>query len=311
MTDQHFHDGELRLQDQLGVREKMEIAAQHMMRNFMPDQHRQFFEGLEYIFLGTVDKTGLPHASLLSGAPRFVYSPNPETLIIQTGYRDNQPALQALAVGQAVGVLGLDLSNRRRNRMHGRISELNDDSITVSVVQSYGNCPKYISVREISERDVRIESKITEGAALNIADVDLISAADTFFIASYVSDGSNASYEGVDMSHRGGEPGFITVDSPSQISVPDYKGNNLFNTLGNLLVNPNAALLFIDFETGDHLHINGEATLIEDADDIAEYAGAQRLLRIQIKRIRRQSCATALRWRFIESSPFNPTLDQT
>jgi len=280
-----------------------------MMRDFMPDQHREFFEGLEYIFLGTVGENGLPYASILTGVPKFVSSSDPKELVIQTGPRDHKPAFKPLAVGQAVGVLGLDLSNRRRNRMHGRVSKLDASSITIRVVQSYGNCPKYISVRNISERNVATTNNTTEDTVLNAADTALISAADTFFIASYISDGSNASYEGVDMSHRGGEPGFVAVDSAVQISIPDYKGNNMFNTLGNLLLNPDAALLFVDFETGDQLHITGQAVLIENPDDVAKHAVAQRLLRIQIQTFRRQPSATALRWQYIEGSPFNPTIN--
>lgn len=308
MARKHFHEGELRLQKQMGVRKKMAIAATYMMRDFMPDQHREFFQGLEYIFLGTVDENGLPCATILTGQYGFIASPDPTKLVIKTGSRHGSIGIETLAIGQAVGVLGLDLSNRRRNRMHGRITEIDETSITIKVVQSYGNCPKYISVRNISERDVQTNKTTTQDTELSAEDMALITKTDTFFIASYLRDGSNAAYEGVDMSHRGGEPGFITVDSNTQITVPDYKGNNLFNTIGNLIMNPDAALLFIDFETGDQLHIQGQAILIEETSELAKHPGAQRLLRIEIKRIRRELTATALRWKFVESSPFNPAL---
>lgn len=308
MPNKNFHEGEMRLQNQMGMREKIDVMTEHMMRDFMPDQHREFFEGLEYIFLGTVDENGLPCASILTGPAGFASSPDPKELVIETGPRGDKPAFKALAIGQAVGVLGLDLSNRRRNRMHGQILRFDEETITIEVVQSYGNCPKYISVRQISERGSTTGSDVIENGTLSTEDIAFVTAADTFFIASYVRDGSGAPYEGVDMSHRGGEPGFITVDNPSQISVPDYVGNNLFNTIGNLLINPDMAILLIDFETGDVLNIDGQATLIEDADEIAKYAGAQRLLRIKINNVRRHSGAIALRWKFIESSPFNPAL---
>jgi len=136
--------------------------------------------------------------------------------------------------------------------------------------------------------------------------MSLIKASDTFFIASYVQDGSGAPYEGVDVNHRGGAPGFVRVDSPAQITVPDYRGNNLFNTFGNLLLNPDAGVLFIDFETGDQLHLHGQASLIEDSEQAAVFPGAIRLLQIQIKHVTFTKAATQLRWRFIETSPFNP-----
>lgn len=309
MTTEHFHEGELRLQEQTGMRAKIDVMTRHMMRDFMPDQHREFFEGLEYIFLGTVDKSGAPHASIVTGPVGFASSPDPTKLVITTGSREGIIAFDALAVGQPVGVVGLDLSNRRRNRMHGRISALDETSLTITVIQSYGNCPKYINVREISDRGVPIgDAAIEERGALDAADAAVIQAADTFLIASYVSDGSNAPYEGVDVNHRGGQPGFVTVDGPSCITIPDYKGNYLFNTFGNLMLNPEAALLFLDFETGDQLHLHGHATLIETAEEVALYPGAQRLMRIEITRVRRHPDATALRWKFVKKSPVSPDL---
>ncbi|WP_299506059.1 pyridoxamine 5'-phosphate oxidase family protein [uncultured Roseobacter sp.] len=309
MTLQHFHEGELRLQEQTGDREKIAVMTRHLMNDFMPDQHRAFFEGLEYIFLGTVDAKGLPHASIVTGPMGFASSPDPKTLLIKTGDRAGTPAFDALDLGQAVGVVGLDLSNRRRNRMHGKVTAIDDGSVTITVVQSYGNCPKYISLREISERELPTAGgKIETRDRLNADDTTLIKAADTFWIASYVQDGSDAPYEGVDVNHRGGQPGFVSVDGPSQITIPDYRGNNLFNTFGNLLLNPDAGVLFIDFETGDQLHLHGKASLIEDADEVAQTPGALRLLRIQISGVRRTAKATPLRWSLAEHSPVNPDL---
>jgi len=309
MTTEHFHEGELRLQEQTGHRAQIDTMTRHLMHDLMPDQHRAFFEGLEYIFLGTVDAKGLPHASIVTGPAGFASSPDPKTLVIQTGERAGKPAFEALDIGHAVGVVGLDLSNRRRNRMHGEITAVDDASITIAVVQSYGNCPKYISRRQISDRGLpALEGKTETRDVLNAGDMALISASDTFLIASYVQDGSNAPYKGADINHRGGQPGFVAVDSPSQITIPDYRGNNLFNTIGNLLLNPDAGLLFIDFETGDQLHLHGTASLIEDAEQVGQVSGALRLLRIQINTVRRTANATQLLWRFVENSPVNPVL---
>ncbi|WP_299598249.1 pyridoxamine 5'-phosphate oxidase family protein [uncultured Tateyamaria sp.] len=311
MTVKHFHEGELRLQNQVGMREKIDVLTKHLMWDHMPDQHREFFEGLEYIFLGTVDQAGLPHATILTGPQGFASSPDPKTLTIRTDDRTGLPAFDGLAIGQPVGVLGLDLSNRRRNRMHGRVSAIDDGQISITVVQSYGNCPKYISLRDISVRNLApAPATATPRPLLEAADIDLIGKSDTFFIASYVQDGSGAPYEGVDVNHRGGQPGFVSVDSATQITIPDYRGNDLYNTFGNLLLNPDAALLFIDFETGDQLHMHGTAALIEDSDAAAAHPGALRLLQVTITSVTRRKAATGLRWQFIETSPVSPDLSQ-
>ncbi len=294
----NFHSGELRLQDQFGLREKLAGMARRMMHDFIPDKQRTFFESLEYLLLGTIDTNGGAFASLLTGKDGFVQTPTAEQMVIHTGPRENQPAFDSLSVGEMVGVLGIDLSNRRRNRMHGRVTALDADSVTITVTQFYGNCPKYILERVITERGRQTSPQRPQSrSALSNQETDLIAASDTFFIASYVRDGSGQPYEGVDISHRGGKPGFISIDSDSQITFPDYTGNFLFNTIGNLLVNPEAGLLFVDFETGDQLHVQGRAELIETESEVAKFADAQRLLRIKIKNVIRQPAATALRWR--------------
>ena len=309
MTQQNFHDGELRLQDKTGMRDRIDVMSRHMMRDFMPDEHRMFFEDLEYVFLGTIDNSGLPQATILTGPAGFIGSPDPQTLTIRTGDVRDKAAFAALRMDEPVGVLGLDLSNRRRNRMHGRVAAMDETSLKIRVVQSYGNCPKYINLRDVAvRRAYATPGDIVTSKALDDAAREIVQSADTFFIASYVKDGSGAPYEGVDISHRGGQPGFVTVDSPAQITVPDYKGNYLFNTFGNLLLNPDAGLLFLNFETGEQLHIHGTALIIDDAKTVARFPGAQRLLRVQIIHVRRELGATPLRWRFVETSPVSPNV---
>ncbi len=132
------------------------------------------------------------------------------------------------------------------------------------------------------------------------ADRDAIAQTDTFFIA------STHSQQGADVSHRGGYPGFVQVIDATTLMFPDYVGNNMFQTLGNLSVNPNAGLLLIDFEQGHTLQLNGQAKIIWDAEQLKRFAGAQRLIEFSIEHIRETQHATSLRWRFGEYSPANP-----
>ena len=309
MANEHFHSGEILLQDEIGVRAQMEVAAKHLMRDFMIDQHREFFEGLEYIFLGTTTKDGNPRASLLTGPKGFASANDPTILSIHPGQSGQISELGGLNIGEAVGVLGLDLSNRRRNRMHGRVLAISAEKIDIKVTQSYGNCPKYINTREISKRiDPLADQNTQRSETLNPDDAALIKAADTFFISSYVRDGSGAAYEGADISHRGGQAGFVTLRGTNTLIIPDYKGNNLFNTFGNLIVNPTAALLFIDFETGDQLHLTGQAALVKEASEVSAYPGALRLLRINVTAVERKIAITSLRWKHTETSPLNPEI---
>lgn len=305
----HFHSGERTLQSETGKREEIAHLSQMMMRDYMTEQQFTFFQGLRYLFVGTVDEQGQPWASILSGPVGFISVPDPKFLQIDLTLSLVEPAFSGLQQGSPFGVLGLDFSNRRRNRVHGHIVHLEDNQLVVGISQSYGNCPKYISTRMIDDsQSPPIPGVVVEREHLSEEDIARITRADTFFIASHHQDGSGAAYEGADISHRGGSPGFVHVESDRTLTIPDYMGNFLFNTLGNLLVNSLAGLLFIDFNTGDLIQMTGKADIIRAPPDIQLYPGAQRLLHIHIDRVRYTPQGLPLHWQFLEPSPFNPSV---
>ena len=308
-SSNHFHIGECTLQSETDKREEIAHLSQVMMRDYMTEQQITFFQGLRYLFVGTVDEQGQPWASILSGPVGFISAPDSKFLKINVTLPLIEPAFAGLIKGSAFGVLGLDFSNRRRNRVHGRIVHRNDSQLVINISQSYGNCPKYISTRMIDDsQPPPIPGVVLEREHLSEEDIARITRTDTFFIASHHQDGSSAAYEGADISHRGGSPGFVHVESDRTLTIPDYMGNFLFNTLGNLLVNPLAGLLFIDFDTGDFMQMTGKADIIRDSPDIQLYPGAQRLLRIHIDRVRYTPQGLPLHWQFLEPSPFNPSV---
>ena len=106
----------------------------------------------------------------------------------------------------------------------------------------------------------------------------------TFFIATGHRDPEESATNGMDASHRGGDPGFVAVEDPHTLSIPDYAGNNHYNTLGNLLLDPRAGLLFLDFEGGHTLQLTGRVELLwqPDAATLARFPGARRLLRFHL-----------------------------
>jgi hypothetical protein len=138
-----------------------------------------------------------------------------------------------------------------------------------------------------------------------------VRGADTFFIATAVPPaqvGTSAAH-GVDVSHRGGKPGFVRVqrgdDGVDTLTVPDFAGNNMFNTLGNLQLHPRAGLLFVDFARGDRLHVAVDAELVWQGDELAAFAGAQRLLKMRVLEVLRlRGGAPPLAWSAPLLSPF-------
>ncbi len=298
-----FHAGEQALQTRAGVRERAERTGRRMIRDFMPDEHRELFEKLPYVVAGALDSRDRPWASMLAGHPGFMHTPDARTLEIGARPALGDPLAAGLAPGAPVGVLGIELETRRRNRMNGIVVAADGAGFAVHVQQSFGNCPQYIQARthEVAEAPERAaKPPQTEGALLSPAAEALVRGADTFFIASAAPAArSGAAAEGVDVSHRGGKPGFVRidrVDGCSVLTAPDFAGNAMFNTLGNLALNPRAGLLFVDFARGDVLSLTGRAEIVWDGAEVAAFAGARRLLRFHVEEGVRLDNAIPLKW---------------
>jgi len=337
-----FHAGEQTLQLRAGVRERMAQIGRKAIHDFMPDQHRALFAELPFVVVGALDGRRRPWASVLVGTPGFMSSPDPWTLRIAARAGFGDPIAAGLVAGAPVGLLGIQLETRRRNRMNGTVIEAKEEvyaahtlldvcahlsgrrpiarhtqetdgtihrdgvnRIVVRVDQSFGNCPQYIQARRplflpepspvVASRSVRVE-----GTLLSADAAALVRRADTFFMATASpAAGSSDPVEGVDVSHRGGKPGFVRVDEGDGRTVltsPDFRGNSFFNTFGNLALNPRAGIVFVDFAAGGLLSLTGEAEVVWDGPELEAFAGAQRLLRFRVDAGVWTENAVPLRW---------------
>lgn len=301
-----WHPGERALQAQAGVAGRMEEVGRRVVRDHMPEQHRAFFAQLPFVVVGSVDGRGDAWATILAGAPGFLAAPSPRTLIVAARVDPADPAGAGLRAGEAVGLLGIDLHTRRRNRLNGPIRAATEDGLRIAVDQSFGNCPRYIRPREPAfVRDPRapFAGEVAERDGLDAQARATIEAADTVFVASYVEHGGAGEgprqVEGrrqVDVSHRGGEPGFVRAAADGTLTIPDYAGNLFFATLGNILATGRAGLAFVDFATGDLLQITGAAEVVLSSPEIAAFPGAERLLVVRPRRVVRRRAALPLRW---------------
>jgi predicted pyridoxine 5'-phosphate oxidase superfamily flavin-nucleotide-binding protein len=127
-----------------------------------------------------------------------------------------------------------------------------------------------------------------------------IERADTLFIASVHAT------RGADASHRGGQPGFVRVLDERRLRVPDYAGNNMFQTLGNIATDPRVGLLFVAFDTGTTLQLTGRARILWEVSDRAGLPGAERAVEVEVDEVVEIAGQGPLGWRFVEYSPFNP-----
>jgi predicted pyridoxine 5'-phosphate oxidase superfamily flavin-nucleotide-binding protein len=302
-----FHAGERAVQERLGVADKVEMSGRRVIRDFMPDQHREFFAQLPFVLLGSVDRDGQPRASVMYGEPGFMSTPDARHLELRGHLPTGDPLYGNMVQGDALGLLGIEPHTRRRNRMNGTVERADEEgAIRLRVNRSFGNCPKYIQAREPQLVDVpEATSQVRRANALDERMIEIVRNADTLFIATAVHEepGPAERPHGADVSHRGGKPGFVRVDGNATLTVPDFVGNFLFNTLGNIVANPRAGLLFIDFGNGDLLYLATDAEIIWEGEEVASFAGAQRLLRLRVRDATLIEGGLPMRWSCAEPSP--------
>lgn len=203
-------------------------------------------------------------------------------------------------------MLGIELHTRRRNRANGRLLDIGPAGIRVAIEETVGNCPKYIQgrdVRPVREPDLRQPVAAERLSTLDSEACALVGQADTLFVASHAPAAGSGRRHSADVSHRGGRRGFVRVEDGHTLLVPDFSGNHLFMTLGNLALDPRAGLLFVDFESGDLLSLSGEARVLWDDPPPALFDGAERAWRFRLEEGWRLRDALPLRWQFRDRSP--------
>jgi len=279
-----YHEGELAVQERLGVRERAE-KMERVVHETIPDSARAFLMS-QTLAVVCIVSDGRPRIVPIAGPPGFVHAESEVAIRFHDAFRGLPLELEN---GAAAGSIVIDLETRRRMRANGSAWRDGND-LVLKVDEVYANCPRFITPRRWSESE---PSEASTASSIRLTDdaIALIRSADTFFIGTF-----HAS-RGADASHRGGEPGFVRVIDDKTLSWPDYDGNAMLNTLGNLSVEPRAALAFIDFITGSVLQLEGSCRLDVDA-------GGTRSMFFAIDEVSRTPGALAGRWSIlIDSQP--------
>jgi predicted pyridoxine 5'-phosphate oxidase superfamily flavin-nucleotide-binding protein len=276
--DHPFHAGELKAQRLAGA-----APAAAPIRGAMPEQHRAFFPLLRFVCLAVPDAEGWPLATLVTGVPGFASSPAPDRLQVAAMPAPDDPVRAHLKAGTPAGLLGIDLGTRRRNRLNGIVAQAASDGFAVDVLQSFGNCPRYIQVRQLLPVVRRPGPAVNFDAALPARARELLASSSTLFVASASGKEVQGAAAGLDISHRGGPPGFARLEG-SVLTVPDYNGNRYFNTLGNFIAEPRAAIVLADFASGDLLQLQGIVEIDWTAADPDQTPPVERVWRFRIVR---------------------------
>ena len=264
-TVPNWHAGELTMQRLTGTQERLESRR---FSRFLPFSHQLFLAERPFLVIGALDGDQWPWATIVTGKPGFLTCPDPRTLVVSAAFADGDP-LAALPAQAAIGMLAIDFEMRLRIRINGRIRQSSQDGFAVTIEQSYGNCPKYIEEPALSApfadpkpaATVEPVTQVTEEIRHAIGQASML-----FLATSTGAAGDGSAPWGADASFRGGPAGFVSVTADGTLVIPDFRGNNYFNSLGNMLVHPRAGLAFPNFANGDLLLLSGEAdVLVADA----------------------------------------------
>lgn len=307
MVRDPFHEGERFVQERAG---EAEIAARVGVGvgDVIPPRAIPFLADQRLLAVGSVDADGVVWASVLFGDRGFIAAVSDRTVALDRtrvlGAGDD-PLWRRLREGADAGLLAIELSSRRRLRINGVVGSVSDDRVEVVVREAYANCPKYIQRRHFSlgAGGRSVDPHAVYGSALDPARARVIESSDMFFVASRHPE------RGIDVSHRGGEPGFVRLAGPNRLRVPDYRGNSMFNTLGNLAVASAAGLVFLDLERARRLHLFGTVTIRFGAEEDPRQptGGTGRYWDFDVERWIEMPVGPRLDWELLDRSPHNPT----
>ncbi len=297
-----FHSGEIAVQERAGVRNIAEDVGEGIA-DHLPPGASDFLERRQMAVLGTVDSRGNVWASVVTGDPGFIETVDDRALKIEARISSSDPIGRNLGNESHVALFAPDFVSSRRVRVNGR-GIIKNGAIIIATDEVYGNCRRYLQERIFigSRQTSAVDEKPKISTELSTSQQEQISRADTLFIA------TDNPERGADVSHKGGNPGFVRILDSRYIAFPDYNGNSMFNTLGNVTVNPHAGLLFIDFDSGRTLQITGHASIDWSPDRVRTFPGAERVVDFDLAQIIDTPGGFPLVAKFRQYSRNNPKL---
>ena len=298
----YFHEGEVALQAESGVDSAaFEAMARQSMVPGLHPREAEFVEQRTFAAATTIDRDGRPWSSPLFGSsesPLFAVQ-DPITISVGSQQAPGDPMITNIEDTSELGVLFFDPSYRRRIKSIGHATVV-DDAVTYVLDRSFGICNKYIYKRDhVAAEMVSTASEpltVTPDLKLDDESIAQLATADTAFLASYHE------VNGADPTHRGGPAGFVTVVDDRTLSMPDYMGNGMFNTLGNLRIDNRIGFMTVDFASGRTIHVTGRGAVRPSP---ANDAMSERTLTIEVDAVLVTN-ANQGAWVDVEEFPIRP-----
>ncbi|KAF2152950.1 oxidoreductase FAD/NAD(P)-binding protein [Myriangium duriaei CBS 260.36] len=330
-----FHEGEKMMHEKLRVPER-----DNPTMPLLSPQAANMLIRAPLLAVGTLDAEGRPWTTLWGGEKGFSRPLGNSIVGIRTpvaatsdpvvealvGHKADGEVVQETGKGRMVSGLSIDLETRKRVKLAGRMMAGALDSnqepdtentaeapssrqgllqLVLKIDESLGNCPKYLNKKEIVP-SLTAPRLISDSVPLQDNAVHLIQKSDLFFMST-----KHSEFE-MDTNHRGGPPGFVRVipsdDGPTQFVYPEYSGNRLYQSLGNMLLDPEAGFCFPDFDTGDCLYVTGTTQILFGQDAANVMPRSNLAVKVTITAARYVSAVLPFRGHGGEASPYNPVV---
>ncbi len=300
-----FHEGQLAVQRITGEEEIANMRIP-MIKDSLHPRSIPFLENQVLAFLGSEDKNENIWLSLVAGERGFISVPTLNEIKFDISkIRSNMDDIffRNIITKPTVGMLFHEAARRARYRAWGKAKQEGNE-LNFEIRMGYPSCPKHIQreIIELPEDNLALSSKIENGTTLSQLEKDWISKTHTFFVATQTKAGD------IEASHRGGDPGFIEILETGSLRIPDYIGNSMYSTLGNIYENPKAALLFVDYVKGEILQLSGKAELQfnqESKEDLYKSGDTGRFWTFKTEQWIKTKDHIKLNSEFIDYSPFN------
>ncbi|MCJ1351039.1 MAG: hypothetical protein MMC33_001021 [Icmadophila ericetorum] len=323
-----FHDGEKRMRSLLQV-----PPGENPTSDFLTPQAAFSLQNYPLLAIGTLDALQRPWTTIWGGEPGFArplsssivgiktlvdprFDPVVEALV---GGRQDGEVVKEEGQGRLFAGLTIDLMKRKRVKLGGRMvagalgqikshpwkenAKIAQVQLVFNIQESLGNCPKYLNKKEITA-SLPEPVLISDSLPLPNEAIKLLDKADMFFVSSSDHEFS------MDTNHRGGPPGFVRVleNGASGVTLvyPEYSGNRLYQTLGNLQTTPKAGFVIPDFDTGDVLYITGDTSIHIGSKAASLLPHSNVVIEIKATGARFVQRGLPFRGKLAERSPYNP-----
>lgn len=302
-----FSQGELYVQQLAGEDKIAQKRIPMAINNQLNDFSAEYLEYQLLFNITSIDQDNRVWISMLSGKPNLIKVIDFSTISIDktliTSPSDDV-FYKNIRHNKNVGLLFLDWETRKRYRLNGRIKE-EKDNLIINIQETYGICHKYIQRRSFKYTNPNTPSIPSSLKGIEIMDIHklLIENANTFFL------GTCGLNKKVDASHKGGKPGFVKFINNNTIKIPDYSGNSMFNSLGNIHENPSSGLIFIDYKENKILQLTGRGEIKfnqTNKEDLVHSGNTGRFWLFKIDDWIWTENFNQINWDFIDYSPFNP-----